>query len=157
MSLLVTSLEQLQRLRYHRHQSIPPLLALCEGNPSITDGFPSQRASNVELPIATRETLTFLPSVDAVHHKAGLYSVCDELALLKLTLGGVIGVMCEACHPLRDGNDTCRHRRQCRNKCAAGKEILLLMIHCGQNKLATIVQSTFSNTFPVKKIFPNCQ
>ena len=25
------------------------LLALCEGNPSVTDGFPSQRASNAEL------------------------------------------------------------------------------------------------------------
>ena len=30
----------------HDMETIFALLALCEGNPSVTDGFPSQRTSN---------------------------------------------------------------------------------------------------------------
>ena len=30
-------------------ETFPTLLALCEGNPSVTDGFPSQSNNNVEL------------------------------------------------------------------------------------------------------------
>ena len=32
----------------HDMETLNALLALCEGNPSVTDGFPSQRASNEE-------------------------------------------------------------------------------------------------------------
>ena len=32
--------------RLFRQTSTPAFLALCEGNPSVTDGFPSQKASN---------------------------------------------------------------------------------------------------------------
>ena len=34
---------------HHGMEMIFALLALCEGNPSVTDGFPSQRASNAKL------------------------------------------------------------------------------------------------------------
>ena len=33
----------------HDMETLPALLALCEGNPPMTGGFPSQRASIVEL------------------------------------------------------------------------------------------------------------
>ena len=35
-------------LNYHQRQTKPVLLALCEWNPPVTGGFPSQMASNAE-------------------------------------------------------------------------------------------------------------
>ena len=40
---------RLFRRRKHKNQSSASLAFVCEGNPSVTGGFPSQRASNADL------------------------------------------------------------------------------------------------------------
>ena len=47
-AILTRELEQWWR---HDMETPPVLLAICEGNPSVTDGFPSQMASNADFEV----------------------------------------------------------------------------------------------------------
>ena len=61
----------------HGMEMLSVLLALCEGNPLVTGGFPSQRASNAQL-----WSFLFCKLEQAVEQTMELTVICDAMMLI---------------------------------------------------------------------------
>ena len=86
-ALHVVSVTDIESWCHHDMETLSALLALCEGNPLLSSGFPSQRASNAELwyfaCCQPKQTFEWIHELPLIRDAMMLMTYCDVMIFFR--------------------------------------------------------------------------